>query len=67
MQRSADRILTTHTGSLPRPRELVRLYSTRATGNAVDEAEIARAGRAAVRAIVQKQRDAGIDVGNNGE
>ena len=67
MQRSADRILTTHTGSLPRPRELTRLYSLRARGDMVDEAEIARAGREAVRAIVRKQRDAGIDVGNNGE
>jgi 5-methyltetrahydropteroyltriglutamate--homocysteine methyltransferase len=67
MQRSSDRILTTHTGSLPRPRDLIRLYSARATGEAVDENEIARVGREAVRAIVQKQRDAGIDVGNNGE
>jgi 5-methyltetrahydropteroyltriglutamate--homocysteine methyltransferase len=67
MQRSADRILTTHTGSLPRPRELIRLYSARAAGGAVDENEIARVGREAVRAIVAKQRDAGIDVGNNGE
>jgi 5-methyltetrahydropteroyltriglutamate--homocysteine methyltransferase len=67
MRRSADRILTTHTGSLPRPRELVRLYSARATGNAVDENEIVRVGREAVRAIVHKQREAGIDVGNNGE
>ena len=67
MQRSSERILTTHTGSLPRPRELIRLYSARATGEAVDENEIARVGREAVRAIVQNQRDAGIDVGNNGE
>jgi 5-methyltetrahydropteroyltriglutamate--homocysteine methyltransferase len=67
MQRSADRILTTHTGSLPRPRELVRLYSARATGGVIDENEIARAGRDAVREIVAKQREAGIDVGNNGE
>jgi 5-methyltetrahydropteroyltriglutamate--homocysteine methyltransferase len=67
MQRSSDRILTTHTGSLPRPRELTRLYSQRARGEAVDGDEIARAGREAVRTIVAKQRDAGIDVGNNGE
>lgn len=39
----------------------------RARGDAVDEAEIDRAGRAAVRRIVGKQREAGIDVGNNGE
>ena len=67
MQRSASRILTTHTGSLPRPRELTRLYALRARGGTVDAAEIDLAGREAVRAIVRKQRDAGIDVGNNGE
>jgi 5-methyltetrahydropteroyltriglutamate--homocysteine methyltransferase len=67
MQRSTSRILTTHTGSLPRPRELTRLYAMRARGEAVDAAEIDRAGREAVRAIVRKQHDAGIDVGNNGE
>jgi 5-methyltetrahydropteroyltriglutamate--homocysteine methyltransferase len=67
MQRSTSRILTTHTGSLPRPRELTRLYALRARGEAVDAVEIDRAGREAVRAIVRKQHDAGIDVGNNGE
>src|SRR5712671_8377 len=67
MQRSSDRILTTHTGSLPRPRELTRLYSLRARGDAVDAAEIDRVGREAVRGIVRKQREAGIDIGNNGE
>ena len=67
MQRSTSRILTTHTGSLPRPRELTRLYALRARGDAVDAAEIDRAGRDAVRSVVRKQHDAGIDVGNNGE
>ena len=67
MKRSEGRILTTHTGSLPRPRELTRLYALRMLGQPVDEAEIERAGREAVRAIVRKQRSAGIDVGNNGE
>jgi 5-methyltetrahydropteroyltriglutamate--homocysteine methyltransferase len=67
MQRSTSRILTTHTGSLPRPRELTRLYALRATGAPVDESEIARAGREAVRRIVGKQHEVGIDVGNNGE
>ncbi len=67
MQRSTSRILTTHTGSLPRPRELTRLYALRAGGEAIDAAEIDRAGREAVRAVVRKQHDAGIDVGNNGE
>jgi 5-methyltetrahydropteroyltriglutamate--homocysteine methyltransferase len=67
MQRSTSRILTTHTGSLPRPRELTRLYAMRAAGQPADAAEIARAGDAAVRSVVDKQRAAGIDVGNNGE
>jgi 5-methyltetrahydropteroyltriglutamate--homocysteine methyltransferase len=67
MQRSNSRILTTHTGSLPRPRDLTLLYAARARGDAVDAAEIDRTGQQAVRAVVRKQRDAGIDVGNNGE
>jgi 5-methyltetrahydropteroyltriglutamate--homocysteine methyltransferase len=67
MQRSTSRILTTHTGSLPRPSNLTRLYAARARGDAVDAAEIDRVGREAVRVAVRKQRDAGIDVGNNGE
>ena len=67
MQRSTTRILTTHTGSLPRPRELTRLYALRARGEAVDAAEIDRAGREAVATVVRKQQAAGIDVGNNGE
>jgi 5-methyltetrahydropteroyltriglutamate--homocysteine methyltransferase len=67
MQRSTSRILTTHTGSLPRPRELTQLYARRAAGEPADESEIARAGEEAVRRIVDKQRAAGIDVGNNGE
>jgi 5-methyltetrahydropteroyltriglutamate--homocysteine methyltransferase len=67
MQRSSSRILTTHTGSLPRPRHLALLYASRASGGPADEAEIARAGREAVRRVVIKQREVGIDVGNNGE
>jgi 5-methyltetrahydropteroyltriglutamate--homocysteine methyltransferase len=67
MQRSSNRILTTHTGSLPRPRELTRLYALRQRGEAVDAAEIDRAGRDAVRGIIAKQREAGIDIGNNRE
>jgi 5-methyltetrahydropteroyltriglutamate--homocysteine methyltransferase len=67
MRRSNDRILTTHTGSLPRPPALTRLYARRARGEEVDAAEIERAGRAALQGIVPKQIEAGIDIGNNGE
>src|SRR5579863_8747947 len=67
MQWSQNRILTTHTGSLPRPPELVRLYVQRARGAAVDPAELDRLGKAALRHVVDKQIAAGIDIGNNGE
>jgi 5-methyltetrahydropteroyltriglutamate--homocysteine methyltransferase len=66
MQRSQTRILTSHTGSLPRPRPLVELYVRKSRGEAVD-AELAEAGRAAMQDCVRRQRDAGIDIGNNGE
>jgi 5-methyltetrahydropteroyltriglutamate--homocysteine methyltransferase len=67
MRRSDERILTTHTGSLPRPPELTRLYARRARGEAVDEAALAAAGRDALRWVVPQQLAAGIDIGNNGE
>ncbi|MBV9250547.1 MAG: epoxyalkane--coenzyme M transferase [Acetobacteraceae bacterium] len=67
MLRSEHRILTTHTGSLPRPAALTELYSRRAGGEKVDEAAIDQAGTAAVRDVVRKQIQAGVDVGNNGE
>jgi 5-methyltetrahydropteroyltriglutamate--homocysteine methyltransferase len=67
MRRSVGRILTTHTGSLPRPPHLTSLYVRRARGEGIDAGEIAEAGRQALRAIVPKQLEAGIDVGNNGE
>ena len=67
MRRSNGRILTTHTGSLPRPVELTRLYARRVRGEAVDSVEIEQAGNAALRGVVPKQIAAGIDIGNNGE
>ncbi len=66
MQTSQTRILTTHTGSLPRPEPLVRLYVAKSHGEPVD-AQLAEAGYAALEDAVRKQREAGIDVGNNGE
>ena len=67
MQWSRERILTTHTGSLPRPPALVRLYIERARGNPVDTAELDRQGKAALNHIVERQIASGVDVGNNGE
>lgn len=67
MHRSSNRILTTHTGSLPRPRALTRLYARRARGQLVDPAELTAAAHATVVAIVPKQIAVGIDIPNNGE
>src|SRR5215212_8079166 len=67
MRQSEKRILTTHTGSLPRPLELTRRYARRARGEPVDAAELAASGRAAMQDIIGKQVEAGLDIGNNGE
>src|SRR5580692_9313149 len=67
MLKSDRRILTTHTGSLPRPAALTELYVRRSQGETVDAAELDALGRAALGEVVRKQLGAGIDVGNNGE
>jgi 5-methyltetrahydropteroyltriglutamate--homocysteine methyltransferase len=67
MLHSTNRILTTHTGSLPRPAALTSLYARRAAGETVDEAAIDAEGKAATRHVVRQQIAAGIDIGNNGE
>jgi 5-methyltetrahydropteroyltriglutamate--homocysteine methyltransferase len=67
MRRSEDRILTTHTGSLPRPVELTRLYLRRGRGESIDSDKLQRLGRAALRDIVTQQEAAGVDIANNGE
>ncbi len=67
MARRENRILVTHTGSLPRPEALTALYARRSRGGAVDDAALAAAGRAALDAIVPRQLAAGIDIPNNGE
>jgi 5-methyltetrahydropteroyltriglutamate--homocysteine methyltransferase len=54
MLRSQDRILTTHCGSLPRPRGLTALYVRRAAGDAVDPAALEAAGRAALEDVVAR-------------
>jgi 5-methyltetrahydropteroyltriglutamate--homocysteine methyltransferase len=67
MRAGNDRILTTHTGSLPRPPELTSLYARHSRGEAVDPAALEMAGKRAMREVVARQKDAGIDIGNNGE
>ena len=67
MKASRGRILTTHSGSLPRPAELTALYARRARGEDVDEERLHSLGEEATHRVVAKQLKAGIDIGNNGE
>jgi 5-methyltetrahydropteroyltriglutamate--homocysteine methyltransferase len=65
--RSETRILTTHAGSLPRPRSLAELHGKRSRGEDVDAAELQREVSEATAAVVTAQVEAGIDIGNDGE
>jgi 5-methyltetrahydropteroyltriglutamate--homocysteine methyltransferase len=67
MSRSPDRILTTHTGSLPRPDDLIRMTWAQADGVPVDAAAFDARVESAVREVVQKQLSAGVSVINDGE
>jgi 5-methyltetrahydropteroyltriglutamate--homocysteine methyltransferase len=67
MKQSTDRILTTHTGSLPRPGELLTLISAAESGKVSDVAQLQTRVRSAVAEVVRKQVDAGVDIVNDGE
>lgn len=67
MKRSTERFLTTHTGSLPRPGDLIRTMFAKEEGIPVDSAALQARIRSAVAEIVRKQVDAGIDMVNDGE
>ena len=67
MQRSIDRIRTTHTGSLPRPPEMLKALRARVEGGHVDEVAYEQALARNVRDSVRRQAEAGIDVLSDGE
>jgi 5-methyltetrahydropteroyltriglutamate--homocysteine methyltransferase len=67
MIHSRDRILTTHVGSLPRNEKLSDLLVRREAGEKLDAAEFSSEMDKAVRHVVSKQIEAGIDIGNDGE
>ena len=67
MRRSTDRFLTTHTGSLPRPEDLIRTMFAKEEGVPVDAAALERRVADAVAEVVGKQAKAGIDVLDDGE
>ena len=67
MKRSKSRILTTHTGSLPRPWDLVDLMLASEDGSLTDTSLMAAPIAQAVHDVVRRQVDAGVDVVNDGE
>jgi 5-methyltetrahydropteroyltriglutamate--homocysteine methyltransferase len=64
---SRDRILTTHVGSLPRNEALSELLVKREAGEAYDKREFDAEMDKAVAHVVERQKAAGIDIGNDGE
>ena len=67
MRNSADRILTTHVGSLPRPQELIEAFVAEDRGVAIDRAAYEAALREAVDDVVGRQVALGIDIVDDGE
>jgi len=67
MLRSTDRFLTTHTGSLPRPDDLVQMMFAKEEGVPVDREALDARVRGAVTEMVERQSRAGIDIINDGE
>lgn len=67
MKRSTERILTTHTGSLARPPELLETIRARAMGEPIDEQAFASQVRSAVTRVVREQAASGVDIVSDGE
>jgi 5-methyltetrahydropteroyltriglutamate--homocysteine methyltransferase len=67
MRRSTDRILTTHTGSLPRTQRVVAQLLEHRSGAGGDPASLDQAVREAIAEMISKQQAAGIDIINDGE
>jgi 5-methyltetrahydropteroyltriglutamate--homocysteine methyltransferase len=67
MKTSADRILTTHTGSIARPDDLIELMRARENGRPYDHEVLEKRVAAAVEDCVRRQVEAGLDVINDGE
>jgi 5-methyltetrahydropteroyltriglutamate--homocysteine methyltransferase len=67
MKRSEDRILTTHTGSLPRPDDLLDIMRDKENGRPYDAEALARRVRESVKDVVHRQVECGVDVIGDGE
>src|SRR5207244_9726935 len=67
VKRGVDRILTTHVGSLPRPKDLLDLMKAKVTGLAYDKGAYDERVKSAVAECVRKQVESGIDFVSDGE
>lgn len=67
MQTSTNKILTTHTGSLPRPEDVQHLLEAQDRGEHIDRVAFEARLREAVKEVVQRQASCGIDVVNDGQ
>lgn len=67
MRHSTDRILVTHTGSLPRPENLARMMIAREKGEQIDTKLLEETIREAVKEVVRQQVKLGIDIVSDGE
>ena len=67
MLHSTERILVTHTGSLPRPRELIEAMLAENEGRALDPADYEERLLRSVHDIVRRQMDLGVDIVDDGE
>ena len=67
MQRSSDRILTTHVGSLVKPDDFAQTMLARDKGEDVDLDALASSISTRIKEVVRKQADVGIDIVNDGE
>jgi len=67
MKSSSDRILTTHTGSLPRSKTLSALLVKREQRKPYDENALRMEIDRNLDFVVARQRDCGVDIGNDGE
>src|ERR1700727_1482115 len=67
MPHSLERFLTTHTGSLPRPDDLIQMMYAKEEGKPVDKDALNARIKSAVGEVVGRQRKAGVDIVNDGE
>ena len=67
MKQSTDRILTTHTGSLSRPPDMLGLLVEEQQARLSERAQLDSSVRAAVQGVFNRQAETGLDVINDGE